>query len=122
MAQTSLHDSFAPPGAVNVSSAALRLAHSFAELVKTTEPEVPQIVTFDWADSRAIRVPKDGSWVELGAGLDLAAYDLRDVPKDMIHKVEGFDFAVKISRHIYEASSLRLIDADRGAPSGLTLR
>lgn len=113
---------FAPPGAVKVSSGALEMAREFSEQVKITSPDRPQMIVFDWADSRAVREPIGGPWVDLGPGLDLAAYDVQDIWADLIQEVDGVRFAVKISRHIYEASSLRLIDTDDEARSGLTLR
>ena len=113
--------SFAPPGAVKISQTALELAREFAAQVEAGSQGRPQMIVFDWSDSRAVRQPLGGPWVDLGAGLDLAAYDLQDIWDDLIQEIDGVRFAVKISRHVYEASSLRLIDTDSEARSGLTL-
>lgn len=115
------HSFFAAPGAVRVSASALRMAREFSAQVGATMPGCDQVIAFDWADSRFVRRPAGGPRVELGPGLDIVAYDRADIPADVIQTIDGFDFAVRIPKNIYEARSLRLIDIDAGAASGLTL-
>jgi hypothetical protein len=115
---------YAPPGTVRVSAAALQLAREFAEEIAPTrpEPEDDWVISFDWADSRFIRRVVDGPREELGAGLDLAASRRSDVPPDVVQIVDDLEFAIRIPRHVREASKERLIDYDETVLSKLTLR
>lgn len=112
----------APPGVVEVSGSALRMARNFAADIHASASMRYYIVSFDWADSRSVRRPPGGPMVELGPGLDLAAYDPADIPDGVMQTVDDFSFAVKIPGHIYARSQLRLIDTDTASPSGLVLR
>lgn len=112
---------FAAPGTVRVSASALRMAREFSAQVHATGPGRGLVIAFDWADSRFVRRPVGGPRGELGPGLDIVAYDRADIPADVIQTIDGFDFAVRIPKIIYEARSLRLIDVDASAVSGLTL-
>jgi hypothetical protein len=115
-------DWFSPPGIVTVSHAAMALAKAFEAEARKNHPHETWIVAFDWADSRRVRDRGTNNWRDLGAGLDLAAYESWKVPAKNIHETEGFRFAVKIPGQILEASPEKLIDADATAVSGLVLR
>jgi hypothetical protein len=114
------HSYYAPPGMIALSSAALELARQFGEQTKRAKPD--QVVAFDWAISRGVRRRIDGPMEELGPGLDLVSFDAASVPKDVIQRVEGVTFAVRIPKHVYETSAQRLIDVDETAFSKLVLR
>jgi hypothetical protein len=114
------HSYYAPPGMVALSPAALELARRFGEQTKRAKPD--QVVAFDWAISRGVRRRIDGPMEELGPGLDLVSFDAVSVPKDVIQQVERVTFAVRIPKHVYEASAQHLIDVDETAFSKLVLR
>ena len=116
------HDAFSPPGTVSVSPAALAMAREFDRRIRAARSDRNWVVAFDWADSRSMRPRLDGPRQEIGAGLDLVAFDLSDVPHGAIQRTEGLAFAVRIPSRIWEASTYRLIDTDKTAFSGLTLR
>jgi hypothetical protein len=111
---------FTPPGTVQVTAPALELARDFAEHARTARPDEEWIVSFDWADSRRIRLANN-QWEELGAGIDLTAYERRNVPGGATRTVDGVEFAIKIPSPVYEKSA-KLIDRDDTARSKLTLR
>jgi hypothetical protein len=114
--------SYAPPGVVKVSPSALKMARELAERVLVTCPGRPQVIVFGWSDSGWVRKPPNGPRIELGPGIDLCAHDAADVPRDVLQTVDGVEFAIRIPRHIYENSALRLIDANETEASGLRLR
>jgi hypothetical protein len=112
---------FAPPGIVKISEPALQMARRFFETISETKTS-DWIISFDWAESRFFRKPAHGPRIELGAGLDIVAYDRVDVPSEVIQSIDGLDLAIKIPSSIYEKSTLRLIDVDETEVSKLTLR
>jgi hypothetical protein len=114
-------DWFTLPGVVAVSPAALELARGFLEEARRTRPDEDWVVSFDWADSRRVRLP-DNRWEELGEGLDLAVYERVKVPPNVTTTVDGVEFAVKIADHIRERATERLIDRDDAVRSKLVLR
>jgi hypothetical protein len=116
------YSSYAPPGTVRVSAAALAMARDFSEQVRRAKSTGDQLIAFDWAISRGVRRRVDGPMEEIGPGLDLVSFGLGGTPKEVIQRVAGVTFAVRIPRHIYEASAQRLIDIDETAFSKLVLR
>lgn len=114
-------DWFTPPGVVKVSAAALELARAFLAEARRTRPDEDWIVTFDWADSRRVRLP-DNQWEELGEGVDLAVDERAKIPPDVTTTVGGVEFAVKVGDHIYARARQRLIDRDDTVRSRLVLR
>jgi len=119
---TSPFDPFTPPGEVTVSPSALMLARQFRDDVIEAQPDQDWVVTFHWADTRRVRRPPGGQWEDIGAGLDLAAYERHQVPPRAVQIVEGVEFAVKVPAHIYKKRARRLIDRDDTVLSRLTLR
>jgi hypothetical protein len=116
-------EGFTPPGIVTISPAALKMAQEFGDHVRREQAAKDWIVCFDWADSRAMRIPRpSGRMQELGPGFDLAAYERRFVPAKAIQSSNGVTFAVKIPSRVWLNSARRLIDADASVGSGLTLR
>ena len=61
-------------------------------------------------------------WRDVGAGLDLAAYERWKISDTRIQSNDGVDIAFKVSPQVYERSAERLIDTDETAFSGLVLR
>jgi hypothetical protein len=59
---------------------------------------------------------------DIGPGLDIAAYDHRDVPLEVVQQRDGIAFAINIPSRIYEAYTEYLIDVDETAFSKLVLR
>jgi hypothetical protein len=116
------HSYFAPPGAVRVSAAALKMAREFDEAVRRATSQDDWIVTFDWAFARSVRQRPGCPTEDIGPGLDLITYARSDTPPEVIQRVEGVTFAIKIPSHIYNASTQRLIDVDETAFSKLVLR
>lgn len=116
------HSFFAPPGTVSVSATALALARDFDEDTRRVRSKDPWVLAFDWADSQIVRMPKGGPRHELGASLDLVAYEPADVSPDVLQTIDGLTFAVRIPNNIYERSRGRLIDVDDASPTRLVLR
>ena len=116
-------EGFTPPGIITVSAAALKLAQEFSDHLRREQAGKDWIVSFDWADSRAMRIPRPGGPMqELGPGFDLAAYERRFVPAKAIQNSAGVTFVVKVPSRIWLNSARRLIDTDGSLGSGLTLR
>jgi hypothetical protein len=116
-------DGFTSPGLIKVSDAALRTAREFADFLKQDRPDEDWVVGFDWADSRQMRFPRPGGPMqELGPGIDLAGYERRSVPDEVIQTIDGIAFAIKVPSRVWLNSAKRLIDVDPTAGSGLTLR
>ncbi len=113
---------FAPPGTMRISASALQMAREFDEQVRRARTDSVRVIAFDWAISRGIRRRVDGPMEELGPGLDLVSFDRSEIPAEVIQRVEGVEFAIKVPSHIYEASVGRLIDVDETALSKLVLR
>lgn len=113
---------FVPPGAVNISSSALDLARRFGEHVKKTRPDESWVIAFDWADERRVRLPDSNRWEELGAGLDLGAYDRVDLPEGVTQTIDHVEFVVTIPRQVFERATERVIDMDDAAPAKLVLK
>ena len=103
---------FAPPGMVKVSAAALEQARQFAEDISRVKPEDEWVISFEWAESRAIRRRVDGPREELGAGLVLVVYDRSDLPPEAIQTAGDLEFAIKIPSEVWRKSALRTIDID----------
>lgn len=113
---------FTPPGVVRISSSALELARAFRTQAIQTQPEADWVISFDWSDSRRIREKGANIWRDVGAGLDLTAYETHQVPSGVVQLVDDLSVAIKIPSQIWEASAERLIDTDERAFSGLVLR
>lgn len=123
MAAIDRFDGFTLPGLVEVSAAALQMARAFADFLNQDRPDEAWVVRFDWADSRQMRFPRpSGMMQELGPGIDLAGYERRSVPDEVIQTIDGIAFAIKVPSRVWLNSSKRLIDVDSNTSSGLTLR
>ena len=123
MADNDRFDGFTPPGILKVSAAALRMARDFGDVLKQEKPNEDWVVCFDWADSRRMRFPRpSGAMQELGPGFDLAGYERRKVPHEVLQSIEDVAFAIKAPSRVWLNSAKRLIDVDPNAGSGLTLR
>ncbi|MGI8525849.1 MAG: hypothetical protein ACR2K5_06640 [Pseudolabrys sp.] len=80
-------------------------------------------MAFDWAHLRRVRQPNTNNWRDLGAGLDLAAYERQQVPSAAIQITEGLEFSVKISENVLTKENMPLIDVDETLdPPRLVLR
>ena len=115
-------DWFTSPGTVRVSAAALAMAKAFDDEVRDKHSAEDWIVAFDWGDSRRVRDRGTNNWRDLGAGLDLVAYERWKIPDNDIQELDGLRFAVKIPGQVVKASNERLIDTDKASVSGLALR
>jgi hypothetical protein len=113
---------FAPPGAIRVSPSALALAREYSSNVRQLRPDNNWIVGFDWGDTRSIRRRVDGPLENLGAGLDLVAYERADIPSGVVQVLDGIEIAIKVPSRIYQTSRDRVIDTSEGAPPKLILR
>jgi hypothetical protein len=113
---------FALPGVVSVTPAALELAREFGEHINETRPGETWIATFQWSDQRRVRSPGTNQWQELGAGLDLGAYEQSELPEGVVQTIDGIEFAVMVPAPAYEKAEQRLIDKDDSTPSKLILR
>jgi len=89
------------------------MARTFGEQVARASSG--QVIVFDWAISRGVRRRVDGPMEELGPGVDLVSVDARAVPSDVIQRVDGVAFAIKIPKAVYDPSAERLIDVDHTA-------
>jgi len=113
---------FAPLGTLRVSASALQLARLFRDQAKQAVPDEDWVVCFDWADSRRVRTKGTNEWRDVGAGLDLTAYERWKISDTHIQSIDGVDIAFKVPPQVYERSAERLIDTDETAFSGLVLR
>ena len=116
-------DGFTLPRLLKVSAAALRMARDFGDFLKQDKPDQDWVVCFDWADSRQMRFPRpSGAMQELGPGFDLAAYERKNVPDEVMQAIDGVAFAIKVPSRVWLNSAKRLIDVDPRDSSGLVLR
>ena len=112
---------FAPPGSVDISPSALALARAFLEEAARSQPALPWVVAFDWADERRVREKGSNTWIDLGPGIDLAAYQEGDLPGGVIETVEGIKVALKIPGHIVQDGGRKRIERDDSLLSKLRL-
>lgn len=115
-------DHFAPPGTVTVSPSALKLARQFDEHIRDGRRNEAWLTTFSWADARQVQQADTENWEDMGPGLDLGAFERDQVPPEVIHSVDGMEFAIMIGASVYEAAEQRLIDRDDAVLSKLVLR
>jgi hypothetical protein len=113
---------FTPPGTLRISTSALELAREFRDQARESQPDEDWIVSYDWADSRRVREKGSNDWRDLGAGLDLTAYERWKIPEKHIQKTGDLEIVVKIPPQIWQKSKERLIDTDDTIFSGLILR
>ena len=113
---------FAPPGAVRVSPAALKMVQEFGGRVRRAPSDANWISGFEWFFARSIRPRPDAPWEDMGPGLALGAYARSDLPPAAVQRIGGVELVIKIPRHVYESSTERLIDVDAIAPFKLVLR
>ena len=112
---------YSPPGSINISPAALALALRFRDAAVTADPAKDWVIVFDWGDTRRIRQASGTQWLDLGPGIDLAAYERTDLPNGVTDTIEHMPVALKVPGHITLASVRRLIDRDDTLMSKLRL-
>lgn len=112
---------FTPPGTLRISASALELALGFLEQVRKADASQNWVVSYDWADSRRAREKGSNNWRDLGAGLDLTAYERWKIADKHIQKVRDLEIVVKVPPQIWQKSEKRLIDTDKQSFSGLVL-
>jgi hypothetical protein len=104
-------DLFVAPGTITVSAAALKLARDFITVVNG-EHGRNWIAVIDWATSQTVKRAPDAVSESMGPGLGLGASKYKEIPPAAISKVDGFEFALQIPRHVWEKSARRVIDID----------
>jgi hypothetical protein len=107
---------------LRISSSALRLARSFLDEARRASPDVDWVVCFDWADSRRVRRPGTNDWSDLGAGIDVTAYEREHVPSTMIQLIDGLEVLIKIRSDVWQRSRQKLIDTDETFSGRVVLR
>jgi hypothetical protein len=115
-----LKGEFVPPGAIQVSRAALEYARDFIAMVAADYGD--HIATFDWSQQITGRASPDAEPQPIDDCLILGASARSNVPQEVIHAVDGMEFAVELPREILQASVQRLIDFDKNAFFKLVLR
>lgn len=113
---------YTPPGIVRVSPEALKMARDLAFTARRSPQVRDPLVSFDWATSQTGRAGPNAPERDFGPGLMLGAGERADAPPAAIQSQAGLDFTIMIPREVYEKSRERLIDVDRDAFGGLTLR
>ena len=113
---------FTPPGMLQISGSALRLAKSFLDEARRAGPDADWVVCSDWSDSRRVRRPKTNDWDDLGAGIDVTAYEREHVPSTMIQLVDGLEVLIKIRSEVWQRSRQKLIDTDEAFSGRIVLR
>jgi hypothetical protein len=103
-------DNFLPSSRLEISDAALALAQTFAEELHQGRPG-DWVLCFDWAISREIRHRDRGGWQDLGPGVDLTAYERKDLPAGAINRIAGLELALKIPASLVAGKSR--LDVDR---------
>lgn len=115
-------NSFAPPMAISVTPAALRLAKDYAVSVRRKAPGVDVVVAFQWAESFSSRPRIDGPLIRHGPCLHLWYHERAQYPRGVIRRAGDFEFAIIVAAQIYQSGAGHVIDADADSPTGLVLR
>jgi hypothetical protein len=100
------------PNTILVTDRALKLAEQF-------QASIPSgwIASFAWFEGRGVRASKDAPWQDQGAGLDLCAYRIGEIPAEALYHAGTFSYAVLIWKNIVDSHPKRTIDLDdRGNP------
>jgi hypothetical protein len=113
-----LPEEFKPPGAVEVSVAALQLARDFSDTIGAGD----YVATFDWAQSIGIRQKTGAPLQQIGACLMLGAYKRNEVPAAYVQYAEQLAYAIRIPTDVWKRSVRRMIDVDESLPIRLALR
>jgi hypothetical protein len=100
-------DTCAMPGTLAVTPPALDLAKQFQASVPTG-----WIVTFNWFDGGRTQANRNAPWVETGAGLDLCAYKIGQIPDEAVHYADRFRYAVLIGQKTVAKYPQKTIDLD----------
>ena len=107
---------FSPPRSIDVSPAAMKLARDLLATARRADPKTSWVAVFDWSDERRVRERATSQWVDIGPGLDLAAYAAHDLPPEVAQLHDGVPITFKIPGTIRDALALKRIDA---APEGM---
>jgi hypothetical protein len=107
---------------IQPTPAALKLALAFHRELKEQDASKEWVIGFSWAIERRMREPKGGPMRNLGPGLDLAAYDRRQIDASRLRRADGLEYIVDIPAEVARSSRLGLIDRDDGEFSQLVLR
>jgi hypothetical protein len=98
------------------------MAREFDQQVRRVTSDRDWLVSFDWAFARSARSRPDASFEDVGPGLDLVTYARSDTPPELIQRVGGIEFAIRIPKDVHASSAEGLIDVDETAFSKLVLR
>ena len=107
---------FVIPGTIRLSPSALAFARDFAAQFKGNT-----IVSFEYGFERTLRGP-EGQVIDLGDGFDLGLYRRSQVPREVVHRESGFEYAIQVPPWIFKASNDRVIDVEGREPPKLVLR
>jgi hypothetical protein len=107
---------------ITPTPAALELARKFRRELKEQDASKDWVIGFSWAIERRMRWPKGGPLRDLGPGLDLAAYDRRQIDASRLRRADGLDYIVDIPAEVARSSRLGWIDRDDAEFSQLVLR
>lgn len=80
-----------PSGSVRLSDAALTEVKAFLHQVRHEVPGGKWIASISWAEDRRSKRPNDDAWIDDGAGLVICLFRRRQVPPDVIDRVDGID-------------------------------
>lgn len=112
---------FASPDEFTVTDSALKLAQAFEVRLIAEAKARGMIVGFDWADSRRVRVPGTNNWEDWGAGFDIAALPLSEIPAQAVISAQGFAYFIRIPLHVRESRHERRIDRLAGGGARVTI-
>jgi len=112
---------FTPPGVIQVSASALKLAREFQDTIRRTQ-RGDWVVVFDWATSVEVRREPGATPEPIPDCVMLGASERRHIPARAIHVAGGIEFAIQIPKAIWQSAVQRLIDTDPTLLFKLALR
>ncbi len=112
---------FSPPGSIEITPAAMKLARDFSIAARQVDPQFDWVIVFEWFEERRVRENATSQWIDLGAGLDLGAYAPQDIPPGVTCLREGMSIVLKIPATIRQSVALKRIDVTEGGTNKLRL-
>lgn len=110
---------FLDPTRVTVSPQALVLVMEFAKLLPRNGKS--WVVSFDWAFDRRYREKNSMIWHDLGPGIDMAAYEEREIPAHRIIVFNNIKIAFKIPEDVFNNLPNGRIDQDKKSPGKIIM-
>jgi len=112
---------YPPIGSVKISDAAMSLALRLQTTLKEQFQRSDMIIGFGWSTQRQFVDPNGRKTLDLGAGIDLVAYEPDQIPTEAVIHESQLRYVVVIPSSVLAGMKMPCIVPDPAYPSGLML-